>query len=74
MRKTKKMIDPDEIDETKDEQDAEAEVEEEKVDADAALEDAEETEEAVSVEKSDVVDLLCPLRGVSIFPEYGPSF
>ena len=67
--KTKKMIDPDEIDETKDEQDAEAEVEEEKVDADAALEDEEETEEAVSVENSDVVDLpMIPLRGLSVFP------
>ena len=53
--KTKKMIDPDEIDEMEEEQVPESE--------------AEELEETAFTEESEVVDLpMIPLRGLSIFP------
>ena len=53
--KTKKMIDPDEIDEMEVEQVPESE--------------AEELEETAFTEESEVVDLpMIPLRGLSVFP------
>ena len=53
--KTKKMIDPDEIDEMEEEQVPESE--------------AEELEETAFTEESEVVDLpMIPLRGLSVFP------
>ena len=59
--KTKKMIDPDEIDEMEEEQASEPEAE---IEA-----EAEELEATAFTEESEVVDLpMIPLRGLSVFP------